>query len=81
MKFTNLIFISFYKIKGDVINTKCGGAQVIFDDVECLKQLSPTSSPRRKRLSQHGETPSKPTDVKARCSIGIEGHSTKKQRI
>ncbi|KAK0075210.1 hypothetical protein PV325_007238 [Microctonus aethiopoides] len=33
--------------KGDILPTSGGGAQVVFNDVECLKQLSPTG--RRKR--------------------------------
>ncbi|KAG0415416.1 hypothetical protein HPB47_007428, partial [Ixodes persulcatus] len=37
--------------KGDVIPSVGGGAQVVFNDVETLKQLSPTSSRLRKRSS------------------------------
>lgn len=40
--------------KGDIIPTCGGGAQVIFDDVECLKQKSPVPSPNRKRPSNGG---------------------------
>lgn len=40
--------------KGDVVPTVGGGAQVIFNDVECLKQYSPTKSPNsRKRSSSN----------------------------
>lgn len=67
--------------KGDVIQTTGGGAQVIFDDVECLKQFSPNQSPNRKRTSETQRTPGKIHDVESRCSIGIQGHNTKKQRI
>lgn len=72
--------------KGGVIPTTSGGAQVIFDDVECLKQFSPLDSPPRKRKSQHEErkTPGKKNSVdvvESRCSVGIQGHSTKKQRV
>lgn len=35
--------------KGNIIPTSGGGAQVIFNDVECLVQKSPTSTPIRKR--------------------------------
>ncbi|XP_011296256.1 kinesin-like protein KIF23 [Musca domestica] len=35
--------------KGNIVPTCGGGAQVIFDDVECLKQKSPVPSPNRKR--------------------------------
>lgn len=37
--------------KGNIIPTCGGGAQVVFDDVECLKQKSPVTSPNRKRPS------------------------------
>ncbi|CAO1384121.1 unnamed protein product [Diamesa serratosioi] len=67
--------------KGDVIQTTGGGAQVIFDDVECLKQMSPNQSPNRKRPSETQRTPGKIHDVESRCSIGIQGHNTKKQRV
>lgn len=68
--------------KGDVVPTRSGGAQVIFDDVECLKQLEPASTPPRKRKSSVGppemqKTPGKLHTsiemVQSRCSIGIEG--------
>ncbi|XP_017494036.1 PREDICTED: kinesin-like protein KIF23 [Rhagoletis zephyria] len=42
--------------KGNVIPTCGGGAQVVFDDVECLKQKSPVTSPNRKRPSNGGMT-------------------------
>jgi kinesin family protein 23 len=73
--------------KGDVIQTTSGGAQVVFDDVECLKQKSPSSSPTRHNKRKSATTTPKKksqsnTDVvSSRCSQGIEGHYTKKQRI
>lgn len=72
--------------KGDVIPTTSGGAQVVFDDVECLTQFSPCDSPPRthKRKSTQDRTPGKKEGidkVESRCSIGIQGHSTKKQRF
>lgn len=77
--------------KGDVIPTTSGGAQVVFNDVECLKQISPTASPdgnTRKRktdeLQQKQKTPSKKSNdmmITNRCSTGIEGHYSKKQRL
>lgn len=33
--------------KADIVPTSGGGAQVIFNDVECLKQMSPTAGKRR----------------------------------
>lgn len=75
--------------KGDVIPTKTGGAQVVFDDMEVLKQQSPSASPtNRKRKSSADEqeprkTPSKKSkaEIKASCSNGIEGHYSKKPRV
>lgn len=33
--------------KGDIVSTCSGGAQVIFNDVERLRQESPTGTPRK----------------------------------
>jgi kinesin family member 23 len=68
--------------KGDVIPTTSGGAQVIFDGVEMLKELSPTS---RKRSADEDHQPNpQPLAsiemVQSRCSIGIEGGRKKKSR-
>ncbi|XP_058834186.1 kinesin-like protein KIF23 [Topomyia yanbarensis] len=64
--------------KGDVIPTTGGGAQVIFNDVECLKQYSPTKSPtRRKRPSNSGAAAPPPAELpttSSKCSTAIEGH-------
>jgi kinesin family protein 23 len=77
--------------KGDVIPTTSGGAQVVFSDVECLKQVSPTASPeehnrKRKSAVDEPKTPGKSCrknleTVSSRCSQGIEGHYSKKQRL
>lgn len=69
--------------KGDVIPTTGGGAQVIFNDVEFLKQYSPTKSPTgRKRPSNHqnGHTASAPplTDIHgtgSKYTTAVEGHT------
>lgn len=74
--------------KGDVIPTTSGGAQVIFDDVECLKQQSPTGCRKRKSQQDDDEAPGKKTPskkesaevIQSRCSMGIEGRLSKKQR-
>lgn len=66
--------------KGNVIPTTGGGAQVVFDDVECLKQSSPVTSPQRKRPSYGNPLSPARDDVTAKCSIGIEGHSHKKPK-
>lgn len=73
--------------KGDVVPTTSGGAQVIFDDIECLKQLEPGSPPvirkRKSSIGAEAKTPGKLQTsiemVQSRCSIGIEG-GRKKQR-
>ncbi|XP_017135388.1 kinesin-like protein KIF23 [Drosophila miranda] len=80
--------------KGNVIPTCGGGAQVVFNDVECLKQKSPVHSPSRKRpsngtMSALGVASALPStvtsitvqDVASRCNLGIEGHSNKKTKI
>jgi kinesin family member 23 len=74
--------------KGDVIPTTSGGAQVVFNDVECLKQMSPTAdlTPRKRKSNtteENVKSPKKKSDVvtQARCSTGIEGHYSKKQRL
>lgn len=73
--------------KGDVIPTTSGGAQVVFDDVECLRQMNPGDTPPRKRKSGHEDQRSSRKKesvdvVESRCSVGIQGHtSSKKQRL
>lgn len=76
--------------KGNVIPTSGGGAQVVFNDVELLKQSSPVKSPpHRKRSSREYENggggggveaSTNIRDVASVCSIGIEGHSNKKTK-
>lgn len=55
-----------------MIPTTGGGAQVILNDVELLRQVSPTSeATSRKRSLAEGCN-----DVtESRCAISIEGHS------
>ncbi|XP_055376504.1 kinesin-like protein KIF23 [Condylostylus longicornis] len=66
--------------KGNVIPTAAGGAQVVFNDVECLKQKSPEKiTPPRKRNS---ECTLMADEVHARCRMSMEGgHSTKKPKV
>jgi len=64
--------------KGNVIPTCGGGAQVVFDDVECLKQRSP-DGPLRKRPSK-GECYSPVKEVPSNFSVGMGSHSTKKSK-
>ncbi|XP_021941225.1 kinesin-like protein KIF23 isoform X3 [Zootermopsis nevadensis] len=56
--------------KADVVPTVGGGAQVIFNDVETLKQQSPTTTPSRKRSA----STSKLKDTEAECAMFMEGH-------
>lgn len=59
--------------QGDVVPTCTGGAQVIFSDVELLKQSSPTGNASgpltRKRSAQMSGV-----DVAERCLTAVEGH-------
>uniref|UniRef100_A0A182IVR1 Kinesin-like protein n=1 Tax=Anopheles atroparvus TaxID=41427 RepID=A0A182IVR1_ANOAO len=66
--------------KGDVIPTSGGGAQVVFNDVEFLKQYSPTKTPPSRKRSSNFVTPSAPPlaeiqNTNSKCSTGIEGHA------
>ena len=47
-----------------------GGAQVIFNDMETLKQQSPTALSRRKRTVSAGDA----KDVEAACAVALDGH-------
>ncbi|XP_049776573.1 kinesin-like protein KIF23 [Schistocerca cancellata] len=60
--------------KGDVVPTVSGGAQVIFNDVETLRQESPSSSPVRKR---NLEAETHPQDLATICAMSVEGHAKK----
>ncbi|XP_076161535.1 kinesin-like protein KIF23 [Ptiloglossa arizonensis] len=51
--------------KGDILPTSGGGAQVVFNDMECLKQLSPKA---RKRTG--------PSDIDNINEIGTPNHSS-----
>uniref|UniRef100_A0A0A9YR00 Kinesin-like protein n=1 Tax=Lygus hesperus TaxID=30085 RepID=A0A0A9YR00_LYGHE len=54
--------------KGDVIPTAGGGAQVTFNDVEVLKQVSPSGSPTRKTPMQIRQ------DLEAACAQSTESY-------
>ncbi|XP_070178787.1 kinesin-like protein KIF23 [Littorina saxatilis] len=62
-------------IKGDVIPTAGGGAAVVFNDVEELKQTSPGSRKRRSPPLSSRDNQGEWTDTETRCQIGIEGHA------
>lgn len=64
--------------KGNVIPTAAGGAAVIFDDVECLKQKSPVSSfAAQKRGSDDYHI--NEDEIVNRCSAGVQ--SSKKLKM
>ncbi|PNF24676.1 hypothetical protein B7P43_G17555 [Cryptotermes secundus] len=56
--------------KADVLPTSGGGAQVVFNDVETLKQRSPNATPVRKRNASTSEL----KDTEAACAVAVEGH-------
>ncbi|CAM1308771.1 KIF23 (predicted) [Pycnogonum litorale] len=58
--------------KGDVIPTSGGGAQVVFQDVEVLKQVSLPYQFRKRNSSSSKNV--KPSEVKNRCMMGIVDH-------
>nr|XP_037279285.1 kinesin-like protein KIF23 isoform X1 [Rhipicephalus microplus] len=60
--------------KGDVIPSMTGGAQVVFNEVETVKHLSPTSSQLRKRSNGRAARDEDDDYVSARCSVSVEGH-------
>lgn len=53
-----------------MVPTSGGGAQVIFNDVETLKQRSPNATPVRKRNASTSEL----QDMEAVCAVAMEGH-------
>ncbi|XP_042224138.1 kinesin-like protein KIF23 isoform X1 [Homarus americanus] len=61
--------------KGDVLPTAGGGSQVVFQDVEILKQRDPLAVPSRKRSSD-GTPKVDALTVQDRCAASIEGHTT-----
>ena len=57
-------------LQADVVPTSGGGAQIIFNDVETLKQRSPNATPVRKRNASTSEL----QDSEAACAVAVEGH-------
>lgn len=55
--------------KGDIIPTCAGGAQVVFNQVECLTQRSPVTSPRRKRIIDYENIPMIDDSIELRTPI------------
>lgn len=63
--------------KGNVIPSSAGGTQVVFDEMEILKQKSPVVSPTRKRSSdEHASYPGD-EELTARCSVAIQSKKPK----
>ncbi|XP_057322889.1 kinesin-like protein KIF23 [Microplitis mediator] len=50
--------------KADIVPTSGGGAQVVFNDIECLKQLSPTSCRKRSGIDNKENADELITDKK-----------------
>jgi hypothetical protein len=61
---------SLFIFQADVFHTAGGGAQVIFNDVERLKQQSPTATSSRKRSASTGEL----EDTECACAVSVKGH-------
>jgi hypothetical protein len=69
--FTLLLFLNkCFILQADVVPTIGGGAQVIFSDVETLKQQSPSTVSSRKRGSSTCEL----KDIEATSTVFTEGH-------
>ncbi|KAL1451361.1 hypothetical protein WDU94_005746 [Cyamophila willieti] len=65
-------------LKGDVLQTVGGGAQVVFNELETLRQTSPLSSPVKHRIAAFNARSTE--DLENRCQMGIEGHPSKKKK-
>ncbi|CAG0882376.1 unnamed protein product [Darwinula stevensoni] len=65
----------FYK--GDVLPTCSGGSQVVFQDVEVLRQQSPTGGSAQSHSPRKRSHEEQNRDVEARCSVAVEGHSAR----
>lgn len=61
--------------QGDVLPTVGGGAQVVFNELETLRQTSPLSSPVKHRIAAFNARSTE--DIENRCQMGIEGHSNR----
>ena len=53
-----------------MVPTSRNGAQVIFNDVETLKQRSPNATPAQKRNTSTSEL----QDREGACAVAVEGH-------
>ena len=65
--FQNMLHLIF---QGEIIPTATGGAQIVFNDVEILKQKSPEKSPGRvmTRRSKRSYEDFQPTSVGSRVA-------------
>lgn len=69
--------------QGEIIPTASGGAQIVFNDVEMLKQKSPDKSPTRmmtRRSSKRSYEELTPASVKSRAAAFDKLGSAKKYR-
>ncbi len=75
-------------LQGNVAPSGTGGAQVVLNDVEILKQASPVTSPvtspKKRMQDEHNATVAAKSnnslypDIAARCAISVEGHPVKR---
>jgi hypothetical protein len=70
----------FFYLKGDVIQSPSGGANIIFTDVETLEIRAQETPKPTKRQSEDVVIGDKNL-IEDRCSIGIEGHPSKTKLI
>ncbi|XP_071446033.1 kinesin-like protein KIF23 [Hetaerina americana] len=69
--------------KGDIITTNGGGAQVVFSEVETLRQVSPTKTTPLKRKSDEdiGKIVGGPrANTSEKCRFAVEGHGKRFRR-
>uniref|UniRef100_A0A8D8TAI2 Kinesin-like protein n=1 Tax=Cacopsylla melanoneura TaxID=428564 RepID=A0A8D8TAI2_9HEMI len=69
--------IETHLLKGDVLQTVGGGAQVVFNELETLRQTSPLCSPVKHRIAAFNARSTE--DLENRCQMGLEGHTKKKK--
>ena len=66
--------------KGDIRDTVSGGAQVVLQDVEVLRQEDCSTTGRKRASDARPDVLSRVTDIESRCAVSIEGHGPKKFR-
>ncbi|XP_023930763.1 kinesin-like protein KIF23 [Lingula anatina] len=67
--------------KANVVPTAGGGASVVFNDVETLRQISPGTRKRRSPQPKAEDFEGQWTDTEDRCAVALEGHATKRSKF